>query len=386
MPSSKPSWFSFLMFMFSLWVVLQTAGCARRMLPPKTFLGFVAIKEGHCLAVVDLGNFKFIRSIPLGFAPYRIVVRPHSYDLLIISETGDIGVVRYPDLNVVTSLRTGSSHVSVCFSGDGRRGYAVGAGQHDILVLAGDPPQILRRYFVKPAISRLAVTPDGNTLLAEAIGHDQLLFINTQDGRILGAVPLGQDPGQMVILPNSAKVFIADPGENAVYADDIQTRQMLSQIEIGSAPSLLALKPDGGEIFAISSASSNITLLDASSDSVEQALPAGSDPVAAVFSNDSSAAYVANEGDGTVVTLAVQNRETIASTRIGVKPVALALTPDQRFLAVADAGAGSIAIMRARVPMLITTIPVGGNPVDVAIPGWLWSASTGYPRLLQSSR
>jgi YVTN family beta-propeller protein len=344
------------------------------MLPPKAYLALVATRQGHCLAVVDLGNFKLIETIPLSFAPRHFTVRPRSRELLVTSEIGDIGVVRYPDLKLVTTLHLGSSRTSVCFSRDGRRGYAAGVGQHEILVLTGDPLQVSERYRVPAAVSRLAVTPDGGTVLAEA--SRQLLFIDSKDGRVLQSLALGQDPGEMVILPDGAKVFVTDPGEQAVYAEDIPARQMLSRIEIGSTPNLLALKPDGGEIFAISSSTSTITLLDTSSDSVEQTLPVGANPVAAVFTTDSSTAYVANAGDGAVTTLDVQNRGTVASTKIGVEPVALALTPDQRFLGVADAGAGSIAILRARVPMLITTIPVGGDPVDISIPGWLWKASS----------
>ncbi|HTV54200.1 MAG TPA: hypothetical protein VMI06_04720, partial [Terriglobia bacterium] len=322
------------------------------MLPPKSYVAFIATRRAQCVAVVDLGNFKLLETIPLGFAPQRISVRPHNHELLITSEAGDIGVIRYPDQKVITTLETGSRDTRLCFSRDGRRGYAVGADQHEIIVLAGDPPHVTQRYRFKETISRLALTPDGKTLLAEAVRLDHLLFINTNDGRILGSLPLGENAGQMVILPDGAKVFVADPGENAVYAEDIPARQTLSRIEMGYTPNLLALKPDGGEIFAISSKSSTITLLDTSSDSVEQALPVGANPVAAIFSADSSTAYIANAGDGTVTTLDVQNRGTVASTRIGVEPVALALTPDQRFLAVVDAGAGSVAIVRARAPML----------------------------------
>jgi YVTN family beta-propeller protein len=370
-PSSRHFGFLHLVFCLLVVVLLLCAACARRMLPPKPYLAFVATRQGDCLAVADLGNFKFVRTIPLGFVPQRVIVRPHSHEIYVTSESGEIGAVSYPDLRLSATVHVGSGHASLCFSADGGRAYEAGPGQHDILVMSGDPLQITQRYDVKPPISRLAVTPDGNTLLAESATQDRLLFLATHDGHILGSVSLGLNPGQMVILPDGAKAFIADTGQEAVSAVDISNRDMLSQIEVGSAPSLLALKPDGGEILAVSSKSSTVTLLDTSSDSVEQALPTGSNPVAAVFTADSSAVYVANAGDGTVTTLDLQNRETVASTRIGVEPVALALTPDQRFLAVADAETGSLAIMRARVPMLITTIPVGGDPSDVAVPGWL---------------
>jgi YVTN family beta-propeller protein len=351
--------------------LILTAACARRMLPPKPYLAFAAVRDAHCLAIVDLGNFEMSRTVPMGFAPERLTICPKSHELYVISQTGDVGLICYPDFKLTQVLHIGPGCVSLCFSADGSRGYVAGAGRHEIVVLTGHPPRVSERYRVKLVISRLAVTPDGKTLLVESAAQHQLEFIRAEDGHVLGSVPLSQNPGQMLISPDGSKAFITDAGQEAVSAADILTRQMLSQIEVGSMPSLLALKPDGGEIFAISSKSSTITLLDTSSDSVEQALPTGSSPVAVVFTRNSRIAYIADAGDGTIMTLDVQNRETLASTRIGVQPVALALTPDQRFLAVADAGAGGLAIMRARVPTLITTIPVGGDPVDVAIPGWL---------------
>lgn len=341
------------------------------MTPANRYVAFVASEGSHCVAVVDLGNFRLLRILPLDFAPRRIFVRPRSHELYVASDSGKICVVRFPAMRVVTTLHTGICAPSLCFSPDGRRAYGL-AAPNRIFVLTGDPPSVSQTFLLKHRLSRLALTPDGKTLVGEGAREDQLVCLNSHDGAILGFIPIGRDPGPLVILRNSQKAFIADAGDQTISAVDLADRQTLSRIEIGSSPSLICLKPDGGELFAISSVSSILTILNVSSDSVEQSLPAGRDPAAVAVSSDSRFLYIANAEDGTVTTLEIADRKVVAAIRIGVKPVALALTPDQRFLAVADAGAASLAVMRARVPMLITTIPVGTDPVDVAIPGWLW--------------
>jgi YVTN family beta-propeller protein len=347
--------------------------------PPRPYLAFVAASKGRSVAVVDLGELRLLRFIPLDFSPDRLTLRPHSDELYVTSAAGDIAVVRYPGLRVLATLHTGAGPSSLCFSPDGRRAYAVGPGRRQILVLVGDPPRVFHRYLLKGFASRLAIAADGKTLLVEDARRRKLLFENTENGDPLGSVPLGSDQGEMVIPPGSGKVFIADAKMQAIAAADIRTRQVLSEIEIGSEPDFLVAKPDGGEVIAVSAKSSTLTILDASSDSVEQSLPSGSEPAAAVFSLDSRRLYVANWGDGTVMMIDVDNRAVLASIHVGIQPVALALTPDQRFLAVADAGAASLAIMRARIPMLITTIPVGGDPVDVVVPAWLGAEQPRSP-------
>ncbi|HEX5483362.1 MAG TPA: hypothetical protein VFZ08_12125 [Terriglobia bacterium] len=346
---------------------LALVSCTHSLPPPKPYQAFVASRGSRCVTVINLATFKRERIIPLSFAPQRLFVRPKSHEIYAISGSGPAAVINFPQLQAKPLAIQPPGLKDVAFSPDGTRAYlATSAG---ILVLDCQHSRIFQRLHTDAPVVRVALTPDGKTLIGESAAAE-LIFWNAATGEKLGVVKVGKRPGSMVILPHSQKAFVADEGQNTITAVDIPSRQVFSNIEIAAPPSLLALKPDGGEIFALSPQNSTMTILDAAHDSVEQSFPTGSDPAAAVFRADSSVLYIANAGDGTVTTLEVNSRTVTASTHVGVRPVALALTPDERFLVAADSAGASLAVMRTKSSDLLTTIPAGSEPVDVVAPGW----------------
>lgn len=352
-----------------VFVALSFASCSHSLPPPKPYLAFVASRGSRCVTVINLATFKRERIIPLSFAPERLFVRPRSREIYAIPGSGPAAVINFPQLQTKPLAVQPPGLKDIAFSPDGELAYlAASAG---ILVFDCQRSRALKMLRADAPIARVALTPDGKTLIGESAAKAQIIFWNAATGEKLGAAKVGKNPGSMVVLPHSQKAFVADEGQDTITAVDIPSRQVLSNIEIGAPPSLLALKPDGGEIFALSPQNSTMTILDAAHDSVEQSFPTGNDPAAAVFKADSSVLYIANAGDGTVTTLEVNSRTVTASTHVGVRPVALALTPDERFLVAADSAGASLAVMRTKSSDLLTTIPAGSEPVDVVVPGWL---------------
>ncbi len=358
--------------------------------PPRPYLAFVAVEGSEGVAAIDLGSFQPVKVIPLGFAPDRLIVRPHSRDVYATSADGDVAAIQYPQLSSVKLWSGGGVPPDLRFSEQGRTAYGIDEEGHALFTLDCQSGKIEAQHAMPQRISRLALTPDGKTLLAIDTATGKLLFVEAKSGRVLGALAIGKSPGDLVILPGSRKAFIADSAGDMIAALQIPARELLSDIQLSASPTLLALKPDGGEIFAFSNANSTMTVLDASSDAVEESFAAAGKISAAMFTKDSSMLYAASATEGDVIALNVSNRRVMTTTHVGIEPVALALTPDERFLAVVDAAAGRLAIMRGRVPaypkgaiselsqavygssLMVATIPVGPDPVAIVIPGWLW--------------
>ncbi len=374
----------------SVLFLLATAACLRRRAPaPLPYTAFVVNHQSATVAAVDLAKLQVVKLITVAPQPERAVPRPQSRELWVVSASGKISVITYPQLEVVKTLTLGASARDLSFSRDGRRAFVLNPAQGQIVFLDGETGKELAR--VAPALSTaaesspttkghegsaaalsaLALTPDGKTLVASSALTNRLYFISTESRQVLGSVAVGKEPGAMVVLPDSSKVFVADAGEAKISAVAVATRQLLSHIELGIRPGVLALKPDGGEIFVLGAQGTSMVIVDAAYDNVEQSFPTGHDPVAGIFRRDSSVLYLANAGDGSVMALAIATRELLASLHVGVEPRSLALTPDERFLAVADAAANSLAILQTNPPALLTSIPAGVEPVDVVVPDWL---------------
>jgi YVTN family beta-propeller protein len=353
-------------------------GCRRRPAPPKPYVAFVVNNQSATLAAVNLADFRVTASVGVAPQPERILVRPGSRQLYVVSATGKINVVTHPNPRVITTLDVGRSAKDLAFSPDGRSAYVLDPADSEVIFLDCDAGKETARIHLREAVSDLALAPDGKTLVVASPGLNRLTFLSTQTRQPLAAVEVGQGPSAMVILPDSSIVFVADTGEEKVSAVNVATQKLLSNIEIGTRPTALLLKPDGGEIFVLSAQTASLVIVDAFHDNVEQTFPTGREPVAGVFRQDSSVLYIANAGDGSVMALDVQNRAVLASTHVGVEPRALALTPDERFLLVVDSAASSLAVMHADAQSLangrsalVTTVPVGTQPVDVVVPDWL---------------
>jgi YVTN family beta-propeller protein len=356
--------------------------------PLSPYTGYVVNYQSATLAAVNLANFHVIASLPVPPQPERVLARPRTRQLYVVSATGKVSVVAFPRLHVVTTLDVGKSAKDLAFSPDGRAAYILNPMDHEVVFLdcgggAGNPPEgeipkVAFRLRLAGMLSDLALSPDGKTLVAASSSPNQITLISTETRQALGTVEAGESPGPMVILPDNSKVFVADTGEAKISAADLASRKLLSHIEIGVRPTALLLKPDGGEIFILAAPSSTLVIADAFHDNVEQTFPLGRDPVAGVFRQDMSVLYIANAGEGSVSALDVQNRAVLASAHVGMEPRALALTPDQRLLVVADRAASSLAILHADPTslstdrsILITTVPVGASPVDVVVPDFI---------------
>ena len=360
----------------------------RRPAPLAPYTAYVVNHESATLAAVNLADFHVTASLAVSPQPERVLARPRTRQLYVVSAAGKISVAAFPHLRLVTTLDVGRSAKDLAFSPDGRAAYVLDSADHEVVFLdceggPGNPPEggipkVTFRLRLAGTLSNLALSPDGKTLVAASSSPDSITFISTETHQSLGTAEAGQSPGPMVILPDNSKVFVADTGEEKISAADVPARKLLSHIEIGVRPTALLLKPDGGEIFILASPSSTLVIADAFHDNVEQRFPLGRDPVAGVFRRDTSVLFIAHAGDGSVLALDVQNRLVLASAHVGMEPCALALTPDERLLAVADRAASSLAILHADPAslsndrsILISTVPVGASPVDVVVPNFL---------------
>jgi YVTN family beta-propeller protein len=398
-----PSWLRVLTC--SLLICLVGGACQHTEPPPKPYLAFVANQGSNTVGAVDLAAFHVVAQIPVAPQPRQLVLRPGSRELYVVSESGTLTIIRFPELRVFKTIPLGGAAQGLAFSPDGRSFYltVTRSGSSEIVFGDGErgrvPPDgssvriadraaraqgADRGLSLLAGVGSLVLTPDGKTLIVTDATHNRLVFVSVESKKIVGAVDVGKGPGAMAVLPNGSKVFVADTREEKISAADVASHQILSHIEISSRPGALLLKPDGGELFVLST-QGIATIVDAFHDNVEQTFPTGRGTATAVIRRDQSVLYLANAGDGSVTCLDVENRVVLNSTHVGTEPRALALTPDERFLVVADYAASSLAVLRADPrsrdrkgkvwmdPMrslLITTVPVGAGPIDVVVPDW----------------
>ncbi len=366
-----------------LCLLISTFLACRRNHPLTPYTAYVVNYQSATLTGVNLADFHFTGSIDVAQRPERVLLRPKSRQLYVVSDSGKINVIAFPALRLAATVDLGRSARDLAFSPDARAAYVLDPADQDIIFMdcEGGPgssgyPKITSRLHLEGIRADLALSPDGKTLVISSSNPNRLTFVSTETRQVVGSVEAGQSPGPLAILPDNSKVFVADTGEEKVSAANLPLRKLLSHIEIGVQPTALLVKPDGGELFILGGSSSTLVIVDAFHDNVEQTFPLGTEPSAGVFRKDMSVLYIANAGDGSVFALDVANRQVLATTHIGMEPCALALTPDERLLVVADRAASSLAIvhpasLKDNRSDVVTTVPVGAAPVDVVIPDFV---------------
>jgi YVTN family beta-propeller protein len=195
---------------------------------------------------------------------------------------------------------------------------------------------------------------------------------------VRATIPACAQPGDIAILPDSSKAFVACTGAAQVASIDLKSGKVLALLDVGKTPVNLALKPDGGELMVCNSDSDSISIIETSTDEVGESHLIGTHPVRGLVTADNSRLYVSDSGSNTVATYDIDSGTLVrpAIPFVGGHPDGLALSQNQNYLLVLDSQSGDVMVIQRRVPRkkfetgeysLLTMIPVGLQPNDIVV-------------------
>src|SRR5208282_6423276 len=122
---------------FSLGLILATLGsisvACRRPAPLTPYTAYVVNHQSATLAAVNLADFHVTASLAVSPQPERVLLRPRTRQLYVVSATGKISVAAFPHLHLVTTLDVGKSARDLAFSPDGRAAYALDPADHEVV-------------------------------------------------------------------------------------------------------------------------------------------------------------------------------------------------------------------------------------------------------------
>jgi len=145
-----------------------------------------------------------------------------------------------------------------------------------------------------PGPVALALGPLEERLYVSCEGTDEVVEIDTRQGRILRRLSTGAKPHGLALDRDGEALFVALRGEDRVAVLELETGAEQDSIPVGSAPCGLALSPDGRSLVVANSASDDISLIDAPRRVETVRLAAGREPIAVTIRPDGRLAYVAN--------------------------------------------------------------------------------------------
>jgi len=91
----------------------------------------------------------------------------------------------------------------------------------------------------------LAVTPDGQTVLAVNYQSGTVSLIAVPSNVVRATAKVGKHPESIILAPNGKKALVVNEGSGSMSAIDTSTGSTVGTIQVGGAPSPAALSPNG---------------------------------------------------------------------------------------------------------------------------------------------
>ncbi|MBI2435442.1 MAG: bifunctional YncE family protein/alkaline phosphatase family protein, partial [Candidatus Hydrogenedentes bacterium] len=217
---------------------------------------YVTLSRNNTLGVVDLNTLKLIHEVPVGMAPFDVLLhegkayvtnwggrRPKAGDLtgpssgsqVVIDEagiaaSGTVSVVDLASRSVSAEIEVALHPSGMALLPDGARLYVANANSDLISVIDTNADKAIAAWDAKPmpalpfgsAPNALAVSPDGATLYVANGGNNCIAVMDTASGKVGGLIPTGWYPGAIVLARAGQLLCVANTKGVGSRAADIE--------------------------------------------------------------------------------------------------------------------------------------------------------------------
>jgi YVTN family beta-propeller protein len=253
------------------------------------------------------------RSLNLDDLPLNMAVSPDQKRIAITNNgqsTQSIQLVDVQNEKILSTITIAKAWVGIKFSPDGKKVYASGSNNNNILVYSteGDKLTAIDTLSLgKPLPNRMWVAgleldKTGQTLFAVTKDDSTLHVVNVASGEVQKRIKLPADPYTLLRSPADNNIYISIWGGEQIAIYDPAQGQLIGSIPTGSHPNDLLFSKDGHYLFSANANDNTVTVIDATQRRVLETLntalypdaPAGSTPNGLALSPDQKMLYIAN--------------------------------------------------------------------------------------------
>lgn len=219
---------------------------------------------------------------------------------------------------------------------------------------------------------RLAVSPDGKTLIIASEDTGSAVLQDAASGKVRANVPIGDQPEGVTVSPDGRSAWITAEGGGTVSVLDLNRHAVTHQIGVGSRPRNIVFSRDGRLAYVANEFGSSISVIDTTSFSVTKTIRLSGEglrPMGLAVAGDDQSLYATTGHGGTVVRIDTGTLEPTGSVVVGDRPWGLALSPDGGFLYAANGLSNNVAVVATGTLTVRKRIEVGTRPWGViAVP------------------
>ena len=253
------------------------------------------------------------KTVPLGDLPLNIALSPSKKIAAVTNNGYSVQSIELIDIEhqvVLDTVVIGKAWLGLTFSADGKYLYASGGNDNIIIKYSivnnhlsiFDTIKIGKPWPVKISITGLALDDAKNRLYAVTKENNSLYVIDIISKKIVSQYPLGGEGYTCLLSPDHKILYISCWGCDKVVLFDTDQQKITGSLPVGDNPNDMCITKNGKYLFVANANDNSVSVIDAQQlkliETLNSALfpdsPAGSTTNSVALSEDDKTLFIAN--------------------------------------------------------------------------------------------
>ena len=213
----------------------------------------------------------------------------------------------------------------------------------------------------------LAVAQAGK-LYAGDWNSDQVHEIDISTGKVLRSATAGKAPAHLALTPDGQLLLAVAREANTVTIIDTASFTAKTTLAVERAPFAIAVNPRGGSAVVANAQAGSVSTIDLAKLAVRSSARVGAMPYGVAYSGDGATTFIANQQSGTVSIVGsdMSSGAGRAAVKVGSYPEGIALNPGSTRAYVANWFSDDVSIIDLATGKEAVRLKVPGGPRAVA--------------------
>ena len=223
-------------------------------------LAFVLNSGAASISVLDVGQQKELRRIPVLREPHHLALTPDHRSLLVGDTAGNTLFFLDPATGEMQRRMTMSDPYQLQFSPDGKFLVIAGLARNQVDIYDAAGLQLLKRVPLAAMPSHMNYAPDSSVVYVSLQQTSRLAAIELKSGKVVWDRDVGKTPAG--VLWHDGKLLVGIMGESGVAVVDPADGHVERRIATGRGAHVLFVPPDAKVIYVTNRVDGTISVLD----------------------------------------------------------------------------------------------------------------------------